>query len=239
MVIRGFQQIGFTRERFWNTRHKSHRKVLNSSSGSDLEAKFRAVGDKLAIKLLKHKINYHLSHEVCRNSRKNKSHIKDWIEELLSLIQFEAEQKEYEMWHLLVFEVPPLTARVIVSTDKSVQVCRKHTSLAFAVLTQIAVGGTALAGGRRIGVMRVIPVLLWLPEVGAGIAGCSWDGKLVGMAFVPIPKPQSQIHSGRQGDGTGQLPIPGIAGTHLYLAAEKRESRVGWENENDWLHTAM
>lgn len=39
------------------------------------------------------------------------------------------------------------------------------------VLTQVAVRGTALAGGGRVGVMGVIPVLLWLSEAGAALAG--------------------------------------------------------------------
>ena len=91
------------------------------------------------------------------------------------------------------------------------------------ILTQVAVCGTALAGGGGVGVMGVIPVLLWLSEAGAALAGWSWRGNLVSMALFTLPKHQPQIHFGRQGGGDGKLPIPGIVGTDWYLAAHDRE----------------
>lgn len=72
------------------------------------------------------------------------------------------------------------------------------------------------------GVMRVIPILLQLPQAGTVLAGWGWSGSPVGMAFLYLPKQQPQIHSGRQGGSAGQLLIPGIAGTDLYLAADNR-----------------
>lgn len=100
------------------------------------------------------------------------------------------------------------------------------------ILTQIAVCGTALAGGGGVGVMGVIPVLLWLSDAGAALAGRGWCGNLVGMDLVTLPEHQPQIHSGRQGGGTGQLPIPGIAGAGWYLAADETERHCLFSSEN-------
>lgn len=80
--------------------------------------------------------------------------------------------------------------------------------------------------------MGVIPVLLWLSEAGAALAGWCRCGNLVGMALLTLPKHQPQIHFGRQGGGTGQLPIPGIAGTGWYLAADEKEGHGLFSNEN-------
>lgn len=90
-------------------------------------------------------------------------------------------------------------------------------------LTQVAISGTALAGGGRVGVMGVIPVFVWLSKAGAALAGRGWCGNLFGMAIFALPKHKPQIHFGRQGGGTGQLPIPGTTGTDWYLAAGHRE----------------
>ena len=76
--------------------------------------------------------------------------------------------------------------------------------------------------------MGVIPVLLWLSEAGAALAGWSWCGKQVGMALLALPKHQTQIHSGTLTGGTEHIPILHIAGTARYLAAHdrKREARI-------------
>ncbi len=86
--------------------------------------------------------------------------------------------------------------------------------------------------------MGVIPILLWLSEAGTALAGWGCCGNLVGVALVALPKPQPQIHSGRQGGGTRQLPIPGIAGSDWYLAADDRERHrlLSYENVECLLH---
>lgn len=106
---------------------------------------------------------------------------------------------------------------------------KKTTGL---VLTQIAVCGTALAGGGRVGVMGVIPIFLWIPEAGAALAGWGESGNLVGMGLLSLPKHQPQIHFGRQQGSTRQLRIPGTAGTDWYLAADETERHALFSHEN-------
>lgn len=99
-------------------------------------------------------------------------------------------------------------------------------------LTQVAVSGTALARGGRVGVMGLIPVFVWLSKAGAALAGRGWCGNLFGMAIFALPKHKPQIHFG------GQLPIPGTTGTDWYLAADHRERHAlfTYENVENLLH---
>lgn len=80
--------------------------------------------------------------------------------------------------------------------------------------------------------MGVIPILLWISEAGAALAGWGWSGNLVGMTLLSLPKHQSQIHFGRQEGGTRQLPIPGITGIDWYLAADETERHASFSYEN-------
>lgn len=109
------------------------------------------------------------------------------------------------------------------------QIHRKTTGL---VLTQIAVCGTAQAGGGRVGVMGVVPIFLRIPEAGAALAGWGASGNLVGMGLLSLPKHQPQIHFGRQQGSTRQLRIPGTAGTDWYLAADETERHALFSHEN-------
>lgn len=77
--------------------------------------------------------------------------------------------------------------------------------------------------------MGVISILLRLSKTGAALTDWGW---LVSVAIFALPKHQPQIHFGRQGSGTGQLPIPGIAGTDLYLAADDTERHASFSYEN-------
>lgn len=68
--------------------------------------------------------------------------------------------------------------------------------------------------------MRVISILLLLTAAGAALTGGDGRRGLVGLALMGVPEHQPQIHSGRQRDDPGQLPIPGMA--DWYLAAHHR-----------------
>lgn len=69
------------------------------------------------------------------------------------------------------------------------------------------------------GVMGVVSILLlWLSQAGAALAGRGRCRTLVRMALLSLPEHQAQIHFGRQGGNSGQLSVPGIAGTDWYLA---------------------
>lgn len=107
-----------------------------------------------------------------------------------------------------------------------------HEKTTCVALTQVAVCGTALAGGGGVGVMGLIAILLWLSKAGAAFAGWGCSGNLVGMAFLSLPTHQPQIHTGRQGGGTRQLPISGVTGIDWYLAADETERHALFSFKN-------
>lgn len=92
-------------------------------------------------------------------------------------------------------------------------------------MTKVAVGGAALTGGWRVGVMGLASILFRLSEAGAAFTG----DVIGGVGISDLSKHQAKVDFGGQGGDGRQLPVSGAAGAAWYLAAHgtKRKTEKG------------
>lgn len=90
-------------------------------------------------------------------------------------------------------------------------------------LTQVAVGGAALTGGRGVGIVRVSSIFVQVPWRGAAPAGWGQSPTSSSPAGLDLSLPQHHIDSGRLVGGAGEL--AGLAASDCYLAAGETQRR--------------